>query len=71
MKRETEDHVVEYKDDQETKDKLFNKLIEYFFEYESFSGDCISQSDKPQINATELLCTIADDIISFKTEYKD
>ncbi len=69
--RECEDFIVEYKDDNGTKEKIFDKLIEFYFEYEAFCGESICQSDAPQINAPELLSTIADDIIQFKTIWKE
>ena len=71
MKVEKEDFIVEYKDDDETKNKVFQKLLDWYFEMEAFSGESICQSDTPTIDAPSLLSDIADDIIQFKTTWKE
>ena len=62
---------VYYNDSQEVKDKVFEKLLEYFKEYEAFCGDSICQMDNPQIYAPVYLAEIADDIIEFEVDYDD
>ena len=64
--------VVTFDDSQEVKDKVFEYLItNFYFEYGSFTGECIMQTDNPQIYAPEILSNIADDIIKFKVEWPD
>lgn len=70
-KLETEDFIVEYKDDQEARDAVFEKVLEFFIEHKSFHGEAIMQSDAPQIYAPELLSDIADDIVKFDVKNKD
>ena len=57
---------VSYEDRPEMKEELFNKVLEYFKKYSSFSGESICQSDNPIIYAPELLGQIADDIFKFE-----
>ena len=63
------DGTVTYKDDQTTKDAVFEKVLAWFLEQETFSGECIMQSDAPQLTAPELLSDLADDIFKFNTTY--
>ena len=70
--KEIEYGIVNFKDDQETKDKIFNYLMEhYYFKYESFNGESIMQNDDPIIYAPEVLAHIADKIIKFKVKDKE
>ena len=64
-----DDWFVEYQDSHEIRDQVFNKLIGWFTEHQSFCGESIMQSDDPQIYAPVVLSEIADEIIKF--EYKD
>ena len=64
-----DDHEVRFDDSQEVKDKVFEKLIDFFKEHETYSGESICQSDGPQVEAPELLSTIADDIIKFRVKW--
>lgn len=68
---ETDDCKVTFNSGPETKEAVFNKIIEWFKEYQSFSGECICQSDDPQIYAPQLLGEIADEILKFEVEYKE
>lgn len=63
------DGTVWYNSCQETKDALYDKVLKWFLNQESFSGECIMQSDGPQIDGPVLLSEIADDIFQFDTEY--
>ncbi len=69
-KIETEDYVIQYLDDKETKEKVFNAVIEWCKKYELFSGESIAQTDDGNIEAPILMCDIVDDIIQFETEWK-
>ncbi len=70
MKIETENYIAEFNDSQEIKEKVFQKVLEYFKEHEAFSGESILQSDNPIIEAPHVMAEIADDIIKFKYECK-
>ena len=61
--------TVSYNSGQETKDALFDKMLKWFMDQESFSGECIQQSDGPQVDGPVLLSEIADDIFQFDANY--
>ena len=63
--------TVTYNDDQITRDAVFDKLLEWFVEQESFSGESIMQSDGPQIDGPVLLSDIADDLFEFQVNYDE
>lgn len=64
--------TVKFDDSQETKDKVFQYLLDnYFFKHESFCGESIMQSDNPQIEASWIMSELADDIIKFDVDYGD
>ena len=69
--RETETFVVKFENTPEMAEKVFKKLIDWYFEQESFMGECIMQCDNSIIEAPEVLSEIADDIIKFDVDYKD
>jgi hypothetical protein len=53
-------------------EEIFDYLIEnYYKKYGQYSGEGIMQSDKPLIEAPDILSDIADDIIKFEVEYTD
>lgn len=66
-----EDMIIKFDASQETKDKVFSRLIAFYLEHESFSGECIQQSDGPLIDAPYVLSDLADDVICFDVEYID
>jgi hypothetical protein len=68
---ENEERKVTFNDNQKTKDALFEKVVAFFEEHECFCGESCQQCDDPQIHAPELLADICDDILEFKTEWKD
>lgn len=67
--RRKDDCVVQYKDDKQTRDAVFNAVLEFFFKHKSFSGESIMQMDNPQIDAPVVLSEIADNIMGFEWEY--
>ncbi len=69
--KKIDDGTVTYPCNQEVKDAVFNAVIGYFMEYQTFNGESLIQSDAPTMAAPECLADIADDIIKFKTEYND
>ena len=66
-----DDFTLTYKDDQKTRDAVFERLLAWFFKHKSFSGESIMQSDAPQIEAPVLLSDIADDIIEFDEDWHE
>ena len=71
MKIQKPDYTLTYKNDEETRNKVFNRVIKYFLENESYSGESIYQMDQPQIDAIELVANLADEIIKFKHKWKE
>jgi hypothetical protein len=53
-------------DDQETKDKVYAALMDWYKKHESFCGESLQQSDAPQLDAICILSDIADDILCFQ-----
>lgn len=66
-----DDHTVTYKDTKEIRDLVFERVMAFFIEHNSFNGESIYQCDGPLIDAPSVLSDIAEDIIKFKTKYKD
>jgi len=64
------ERVVRYNDSDEVKDKVFQRVIQFCIEHDSFIGESIAQSDNPSIDAAPTLCEIVDDIIQFDVEWK-
>ncbi|MCK5601995.1 hypothetical protein KAR91_09005 [Candidatus Pacearchaeota archaeon] len=62
---------VSFNDSDEVRDAVFEKVLEYFEEYECFCGESIMQSDDPIIYAPHYMSQIADDIIKFNVEWED
>jgi len=71
VKIQKPDYTLTYKNDEETRNKVFNRVIKYFLENESYSGESIYQMDQPQIDAIELVANLADEIIKFKHKWKE
>ena len=53
---------VSYDDSVESKNKVFNRLMEYFNKHEAYDGDTIQQSNRPSLDAVVVLSDIADDL---------
>lgn len=68
---EFEDYVVEYSDDDETKQRVFDRVMAFFRKHEAFHGETICQCDRPMIDAPGVLADIADEAIGFKVTYTD
>lgn len=68
--RHTKDAVVTLEDNQETKDFLFRTIVDWFFYQETFNKESIEQSDVVDLYASELLSTIAENILKFQVRYK-
>lgn len=65
------DHSVSYDDSQETKNAVFQAVLDWFNKQEAYSGECIAQSDGCQIALSGLLERIADKIIKFDVKWSD
>lgn len=71
MKIEKPDYILTYKDDEETKNKVFNRVIKFFHDTELYSGECLGQSDEAYIEGIKLLIDLADKDIKFKLKWKE
>lgn len=73
MKKEIkiEDATIEYEDSQEIRDRVFERVMEYFNEFQCYSGESIHQSDDPLIFAPNVMSDISDEIIKFKYIYDE
>lgn len=63
--------TITYNNDSATRDAVFEKVLAWFIEVESFSGECVMQSDVCQIEAPDLLAKLADDFFEFDVEYDE
>lgn len=52
----------------EVKNKVFNRLMEYFNKYEAYDGETIHQSDEPNLGAIIVLSDIADDLFEYEED---
>jgi hypothetical protein len=68
---ENDEYTLLFNNDQQTKDLLYDAVMEFFCEHETYSGESICQSDSPQIDAPELLSKIAEKILKFEVKYKE
>ena len=68
---ETKNCIVTFPDDQATRDAVFELVVKFFLDHETFSGESAMQCDAPQIDAPQLLCDLVDDILKFKVDYKE
>lgn len=64
-------YTVSYQKTPELIEAVFNKVMAYYHKYGAYHGECIMQSDNPQIEAAPLLADIADDLIKFEIKYND
>jgi len=65
------DRAVVYNQSQEIKNAVFNRLIDWYFKHQRFSGEGIMQSDDPLIDAPVILSEIADEIIKFNVRWDE
>ena len=56
---------ITYKDDQSTRDAVYEKVLEWFMKTQCFNGESIQQCDIAQIESPELLVHLADDVFEF------
>ena len=63
--------IKKYNNDQETKDMVFNRIIEWCKHYDLYHSESIMQNDNGLIKAPVLLSDIVDDIIQFEVDWED
>lgn len=63
-----DDRIIRYSITEERKNKIIEKLLDYYFKY-GLHGEVIIQRDNAIIHAPECLSDIADEIIKFKVEW--
>ncbi len=59
-------YIVEYEDNEEVRNEVFNRVMEFFIKHDAFAAEIIGQADNPIIDAPHVLMDIADDIIKFR-----
>jgi tRNA splicing ligase len=67
---ETDDLIVTFDDTPELRAIVFERVLKWFEKHQSFQGECIMQSDDPQIYAPVFLSDLADDVFKFKVDLK-
>lgn len=65
------DGAVAFNNSQATRDEVFDRLIAWYFEHQSFDGECVVQNDNPAMDAPNILAEIADDIIKFDIKWDE
>ena len=63
------DCIVTYDRTPEKDAEIVDRLLEWYKKVSAVSGECIMQSDTPQLEAAPLLADLADDVFKFETEY--
>lgn len=66
----TDEFELELDDSPEARDDVFNAVLNFFIEHQSFSGETIVQNDIIQIEAPEFLAKLAE-IFQFEVKWKD
>ena len=66
-----ENYSTSYDDSERAKEKLYNEVVNFFLEYEVFDGESIYQCDRVQEPILELVSDIAENILKFKTKWRD
>ncbi len=67
---ETDYASVTYDDSNEMRDKVFERVMQYFIDNKAFSGESIYGMDNPQSDAIETMSQLADDVIQFDVDWK-
>lgn len=61
--------TITYKDDQATRDAVFETLLEWFIRHDSFNGESVVQCDESAMDAPNILGDIADNNFEFDIDY--
>lgn len=67
---ETDDAIVTFDDSQETKEKVFQKLLEFFTKHGVYTEEALYQCDAPHNESPEMLADIASEM-KFQIKWKD
>ena len=65
----TDEYTATYNDDTETKEKVFERVIAFFRNTETFRGESIYQSDIAANESLEFLSDLADNILKFSVNW--
>ena len=68
MKFETQNYIVTCRDKEQIQGELFDRLLVFFKEHETFCGESLQQCDDPILAAPELLADIADKVFQFDVD---
>lgn len=60
------DGVVEYQNDQRTKDELFERVARFLVEHNAFNGECCEQCDDVSLDAPGFLGDLAEEVFQFR-----
>jgi len=63
--------VVSYEETPELKDKVFERVMQFFNTVGHYSGESLMQSDDVYEVGPEVLSDLADDIIGFEVKWKE
>ena len=64
----TKNCIVTFSEEPSVKDAVFEAVVKFFVDHESFNGESIMQNDNPQMDSPVLLADIADDVLKFNVE---
>ncbi len=67
--KKIDDMIITYRNDKETRNAVFEKIIAWFIKMRCFDGEDVQQRDESNLNAPILLGDLADDIIEFNVDY--
>ena len=71
MKIEKDDYTIDIDKTPELMEKVFDRVLAFYIEHETFMGEAIQQADEPIMDAPSVLSDIADNIIKFDVKWKD
>lgn len=71
MKIEAKNFTVNFSDDPDLKDKVFEAVLLFYLKQEAFNGESIEQNDGPYMAAPDLLSKMADELFQFDVERKE
>lgn len=66
---EKEEIRITFDETEELKQAVYDRVLKFFVDMESFCGESIMQSDDPIIEAPIVMSDIADDLFKFDVEY--
>jgi hypothetical protein len=69
--KKIDDMIITYRDDKETRDAVFEKIIAWYIKQGCFIGEALIQNDYACMDAPMVLSDIADDIIEFGVDYEE